>query len=393
MDFIGVCIFDEPSRGGSGWSSKGGAPAERITDYGNLSNDTIWVTNINYRDYKNIGLANHHNIYDDQFFRTSIKLIQSELGLLSDNKKAASAISSIFTRVMTNITKTSNIQLSDLKYRLSPSITSKYLPPSYRMKPSGKYASELIEVFKQSTQQNQHSLGVRPPKGSQALPFCYPRATYYKYLLTLPVPSGNNWKPLKQTQDERIIGIDDGTEIKGTKSFISKLTEWSKTDAIFLKIKVYSTDPEYSSFATFGHGSWEHRQWASLPEVIELSKFSKIGILKGYQTTLGRLDLPEEVIMNGKDYSYSYGLFLENIWNSISSPIIGTKFNTAIAAYMRAYDRIFCLRAAHCFTRMNYLIGSSGSGRVMVYSTPSDFDDISRIAIENNLLPPLEIIG
>jgi hypothetical protein len=389
---VGICLFDDPTLGTGGWSSVSGMPAIRISDYGSLSTDVLWVTNLRFNAYKKLGLIKSHHIYDDQFFRTSLKLLMAELGLSNKPNEACSVISEVLQRVSALCENKLNFNMDACSYRLAPSIAASIVKPAWRTRPSGKHAAELAEAFKQATQQNQNAFAIVPPSGSQAMPFVASRAPYYKWLLEQKVPIGSTWRPIKQSTEEKVLGVEDGVEIKGTKSLIARLKEWSNDECYFFRIRVSSIEPFYRPFATFGHGSWEQRHWATLPEIIEMARYSKIVLSAGFKCDAGKLDLPEGIIDDTKSYSYSYGIFLENVWNAIASPLYGSKYHTPIAAYMRAYDRTMCVRMAEGFANFNCTVGSAGAGRVMVYVRPSEQKEILEFASENLLCPPLDLV-
>lgn len=388
---VGVCFFDDHELGSSGWCSIDGSDPERIKDFGDLRTDIQWITNLDYKTYKKLGLTNVNHIYDEQFYRTSVKLLIEELGLIDQADIACEKLSMIFSNTARIMEDKLSLTPNGMRYRLAPNLTATVLPNELRKRPSGRNSPDVSEAIKQAVQQNQNSLGITPPAGSKARPFTFPRAEYFNHLMRLPVPISDKWTDVKQSKSEMIIGTENGHLINGTKAVIDKLNDWSHDEAYIFKIKLLSIDKSHRSFATFGHGSWDARSYATLPEILSMVKYSKIALLGGYKTKLGTIDFNEDIFDSEMNFSISYGLYLENIWTSISCPIIGTKFNTAVSAYMRAYDRSYCIDASESFHQNNYVVGSSGSGRVMVYTPRGSEADICNIALKNNCCPPLSL--
>lgn len=388
---IGVCFFDDPSLGSSGWASVSGEEPRRIDDYGDLSQAHLWVTNIGFRDYKSLGLLNTAHIRDDQFFRVSTKALCQELGLTGDPGNSVKVLSEIFDNASELMTEKHGYQLSESTYRLSPSITEIFLPQALRVRPTGRNSNSMVNAFQEANQQNQNPLGITPPKGSQILPFTIPRGAYFSWLLTRNIPIGTKWREVPQSAKGRVFGYESGRVLKGTEEFISKLTEWSEDEAYFFRIGVESIDAFYRPFASFGHGAWNSRSWVSLPELLNMLRYSKVRVFEGFKTESGKLDV-SNIIDDDLSFSFAYGLLLENIWNSVSIPIFGNKYCTPIASYMRAYDRVACLNLAEGFTRIGGVVGSSGSGKCMVYASSRNADDLIDFAVGHGVCPPLDIV-
>lgn len=395
---IGVCWFDETKVGSSGWCSVAGSQSRRITGISELESSVFWVTNLNYFEYKNLNLVRTPNIVDEQFFRSKLSVLAQEIGTNETPDVLCQKLSSILHGV--HLLGITNLGMSDnslASYRYTNAMQSVLLKQEWRSQPKGNQASMIIEAIKQSTQENQAMTGKFVPKGSKATQFIFPRGSYAKWILSQKYPLNNNWRPLNFKENkETIIGFEDGSKIRGTDAVIDKLKNISETNAGILKVSVLSTDESYVNHSKFGAGANNMiRCWATIPEIIEISKYSKVSIMNGFHTESGHLDLPEILIPDESEYSLSKGLLLENAWVALSSPLYVKGYNnvSAIGAYMRAYDRIMCGRAAVSFSRHGFVIGSYGTGRIVSYVKSGEEHVAKELAFKNKLLPLMRFMG
>jgi hypothetical protein len=388
---VGACLFDDLKFAGNAWCSVAGDKPYRVNSFSELRADVLWVTNLDYNVYRKLNLTKMPNIFDGQYFRTSIRAIASEAGLSESPKEASQFISKILNRVYILGEKYFKETLLEPGYRYMTTLAARCTPEVIRKKVTSQYWFEITDAIRQSTQSNQALVGEGIPSGAKAYIFNIPRAAHAQWLLSQKYPSGEKWQVIKSMDNEATFGFEDGTLIKGTKAVIQKLaTHSEKNGAMFLRVNIHSIDPGHRSFATFGAGSQYPRRWATLPEIIDMARYCKLSIQGGYAT--GWTELPFSNVMNNDfEFSYSKGLFLENLWCGISGAI--NDRHSAVGAYMRAYDRIICGRYAEIIAGYNFKIGSFGTGKIVVYLRPGDFDFASELCVKHGLNPPIQIIG
>lgn len=387
---IGVCCFDDSNFAGSGWASTNGEQAIKVSSFAELTSDTLWICNLNYRTYRKLNLSNSQHIVDSQFFRTSIAILAKELGLEDNNKALAERTAEIFRRVSKLCKEHLGIALSNT-YKLSNTISDRLIPVTFKKQPQSPFKEELLSAFKQSTQQNQAMIGQVRPQGANAYTFSFPRTAYAQWIMGLDYPSSNDWNEIIQKDGGSIFGVDDGTEIKGTKANRKKLIDLASKKSAFFRVKVHSMAKNYQASNNFGSGASYPRFWASVPEIIELSYYSKIEILGGYFSEISTISIPNDLDQTLDEYSFSRGLFFENLWIGLATPLLNGEYYTPLSAYFRAYDRIACGRAARAFSDHSYIVGSYGTGRVTVYLRPSQLEQASRFALSLGLLPQADI--
>jgi len=385
---IGVVCFEDIESVGRAWASVSGEDAKRVNGIGELSSSIFWVTNLPYNFFRKYNLNKKPNMFDHQFFRTSLRLIAGETGLEDDIKKLSEFSSLTFQRVLDQCKSLYDIDLKYSPYRMNTLLSDFVISRNVRQIPMGSTSNTLMEAFMEATQQNQGMIG-EVPKSSKARTFSFPKAAYAKYLMSLPYPVSTQWDALKEEDIKAVIGTREGNVISGTLSAIKKINKLCKNKAGLFKVSVLYTEKFFRPFATFGQGSSYTRSWVALPELLDILQYSVVEIHAGFVSELGELPLHKGLNLDTDEYSYSKGLLLENIWTAYALPLNRGKFYTPVGAYMRAYDRVMCNKAAFEFARNNLTVGSFGTGRVVVYCKKSDETISSEIALENGLLPPL----
>lgn len=388
---IGVCCFDDTDDAESGWASVSGESAERVSGPSDLASNILWVTNLPYFSHQKLNLRMSGNIFDDQYFRTKVSQIGIENGIESDLKSLSEFCSGIFHKVVAMGAEHFGVDLSSPGYRYHKTMSYGLIPEHARRQPEGRNSAEIMEAISHSTQANQAMSGVKRPAGSSAISLVFPRQAYGKWMLELPLPVSSKWVTVKQKENSTKFGVEQGQRLRNTSAVVERLTSYGETNAMFLRTRVLSMEPFYRNFASFGSGEKIMRRWATLPEVLELSRYAKISIEGGYMCPLGDHDLVPEDVFGESDMSYARGLLIENVWAALASPVTvqsGAK-RTVIEAYLRAYDRIACGRAAAHMARRGFVVGSYSMGRVVVFLRPGEGEKVARAALDIGLLPPM----
>ncbi|MEZ8292751.1 hypothetical protein AB6D11_02735 [Vibrio splendidus] len=394
---VGVCIFDEPSLAKAGWASIAGSNSKRIQSVSELSSNVFWVTNIGYFDFKKLNLFQSSNIVEDQFFRVKLATLLYELQSSDDPRSGSEIASKVLNRVHEIGKKTLGIEITGSSYRYSSLIQNNCIDKLHSSKPSGSNPQDISMAILQSTQENQVMSSRLQPRGSRAFPFSFPRGSYAKYLLSLKYPSSNEWKTIVASDGKKVFGVQNGKSLKGSEDILSKLQNHEQNGrGLILRTAVQNMEKSHQSFAQFGMGANKMiRNWATGPEIIEMARYSKVEVNGGYYTNLEEIDLPDEIkLLLGDQFSVSHGIFLENYWVAISSAIYSKNQTNvcAIGAFMRAYDRIACGRAAEVFSRNNFVVGAYSLGRVLVFVRPGEEQTVKNIALELGLIPQPNIM-
>ena len=399
---IGVCCFDDVNDPEGGWASVAGDECYRVSGLSDLGSNLLWVTNLPYTSYKRLNLITSPHLFDTQFFRTSLDQIAKENGLEGEDQDLAEFCSMLFTKIANSGNDHFGVDLRSPGYRYHKLLSYSLIPDFARRRPDGRFSGDIFDAIQNSTQSNQAMTGVTQPGGSRAVSFLFPRGPYAKWILSQRYPSGSKWTEIKQKNDSAVFGFEDGRVIRSTASVVERLEELGKTNAVFLRVVVHSMDPLYQRFASFGaSGSYgpsarqKHRRWATLPEVLEMSKYAKVEVKGGYMTPFHEGSLVEPAVLQTTGMSYATGLFLENAWVAMCSPISTQTgpTETMLGAYMRAYDRLACGRAAANFAKAGFVVGSYSVGRLIVFIRPGEEYQAAKHAFESGLLPPMSFMN
>lgn len=383
---IGTVLFDDPYIAREGWASKG-EEVVRINGHGELDSDVLWVTNVPFPKWRELTLNNTSNILHSQYMRTTIDHIAKELNLVLDPKEIVLESAKVFNSAVKFGSDEYGIGIGTPGYRYTNIIADKIYPSHMRSAPDITFRHRLLDAFKQSTQENQAMSSKQIPSGSSVYSFNFPRATYAKWLLEMPVPIGKQWKEIKKSANTTTIGTREGEMVKGTKAVIKKLIGMGQDNALFLRVVVKYTDKMYRNFATFGNGSNHIRGWVTLPELITLVKYSVVELHGGFMTEIGPLGILTDSINTKEEFSYSKGIFMENLWISLATPKFKDQYN-AVGAYLRAYDRAMCFKVAEKLAIENgFTIGSYGAGRIQVYLREGELGYAIETGLANNVVP------
>lgn len=387
---FGVCIFDDKKIPGEGWSCRPGETPERITGVHDLANDLCWVTNLEYNAFMANNLSHLKHICQSQYFRQSLDFFLTDYGFKQGGNKAASEfLANHFN--LTGLTGLNflgiNPVISRNNYRYSQLIANNISLPIWKQSPRGMPEALSDFIIENSTQQNQGMMGSRGVKTTTM--HCYfPRLTYFRWLLSQRVPSSMDWTHLRTFDDGKIVGYKGG-QISNDKMLLGLHRISIKNNSLpFFRITVLSQNKEYATFGAFGVGKSESRSWVTLPELLSLTRYAMVKIHEIYELPAGKVSDHIELIddlANIKDISVSHGLFMENLAAAVMSPV--NKKETAVGAYLRAYDRAACLVAAEKFYQAGIRVGSYSMGRIVLMADESQRVHVQKVAVSFGLVP------
>lgn len=393
---VGVILFDnEKSIDAGGWASEAGGKSYRISGIHHIDSNVIWLTNIGFTQFKDMQLNRITHLRESHYLRIKINSLINELGIRDNSSDAAEILSKIFHRVTKFGNQSFGIDVNDYAYRYPNLLADKIIPPEMKKSPTNN-GDTIISNLKNATQLIQNSIKSGPsPQNKTPVTITIPRVAYNNYLLSLQYPDEREWSPVKFKEGGFDVGVDKkGEMIEGTKARMAKLKTLSKESAFIFNVEVLSYEEEYSKFAMFGVGCNETRKWATYPEVVEMIKYSHVSIKKALKTSLGELDhdiVDRDVSTN---FSYSKGIYLENLVNALSLPI-DRKIYNGVIPYIKSYDRAACFRLAEVFHKENYQVMSYGSGSIvlLVSNNQRDREEFVGQCLSLGVMPPISMLA
>lgn len=386
---IGVILFDDTKVGEQGWGAKSGHEAERFNGINELDQEYVWISNIEYNDFNHLSFRNVSYLRESHYMRSTIKSFIQELGLHNSPSEAAEILSNIFQRVIDFGYEMFGIDPREHSHRYANLLAQKILPMNMRKPPTHNNES-ISDALEESTQLMQNNVG-RRPSGRKAITIHMPRIAYFNWLLKSKVPSSTEWKKIAFNSGEFEIGIDKGKEVEGTKSRMANLEKLSKDNAFMFNISIKSMESDYLSFASFGVGKKTSRTWVTFPELKELSRYARIEVRKGLKTSIGEIDgdvMDKDPTTN---FSYSKGLFLENLVSALSTNVDGVL--NGVIPYIRANDRMACLKAAEILNSEGYFVMSYSFGKIVVLVPETSINDFIGKILSMGLQPPISLLS
>ncbi len=382
------CIrFDSVSQVRGGWVSVEGGKAYRFDDIAQLESDCVAISNLGFNELFRTGLSSSSRIrtsayLDAEFFsvrhreekkktqnKTGYQMneapndIISHFGIEDDDwEKQVEVVSGVFSRV----------------YSLANDSIGFKAPPFHELKKGIRQEllghdsvvsdMTLLEAIESST--THFSLVNRPIDSVQfdvdfGLTVGLPKASHALNILSKPLPKfGTKWKKITQK-----------VKLKDVPSFMDSL----ETHGIYLfRVNFKSFDESMAHIINYGTGS-ESRRWITGVDALFLKDYATFEIFQGYEAVsviehdscypaISSAFNPEQ-----HDFSYSAGLFLQNVWTGLASsfkpPAHVLKDNEACNFYtpfLKSYDRIELIKTAKKLVDENLLVSSYAKGDLRI---------------------------
>lgn len=396
-------IFDSKVAPGSGWACKAGQDPFRIEGIHSLPNDTLWMVSIDNRSMIEAGLARHAFYRADDFLRLKMVDMLRELGLLDVNDEpsepdlAAYVVAHIFDRVIRMTCLVTGVPREQWKphlYANRLTLRQALIPQDPEL-PSG-----LAEAVRESIQ---HYTSCQTEGGYRRHLGFLPtmRLNHALKVMDTPVPTDMSYRgisvPGVSAQVPEWIAEQEGpmlirATVEGFPARINRLVNFGGVTV------AHSRRPQQG----FLEQSASTRSWITSDEALA---FSHLGELKVHEavvfpnwTRVNQIKAVRRFIDSLENldfFSYSVGLFAENLWTGLSSsnPALNATDNAInpITPFLRAADRLTCLEHAVSLADQDYEVRGYGVGRVgVLLNDPAGVnDEAAKIAATAELVPPM----
>jgi hypothetical protein len=376
----GCVLFDTPQNPeDGGWAAVAGEAGKRIHGPGDLSMDTIWLTNIDYGEFHRSGISTYPHLRMDAFLKTTVSQMMNELGIANRDvptQQSVSIISEIFSRVAMIMQRDFNIEIREYK-SLKDEIAARCRFPA-------KFSNEEFHDACKMAYQGYSSVPTKPLKGARSIGLRRNRLAHTVEVCSVPVPT-DQFKLYK------------GSFIAPEKSRVEKIC--ALPEPAIANISIKHIDNDMLDLIAFGSVPSRNRKqavvrdWVSQPELMMLKDYADITVHSayigsGWQTLASRTPLNPLPM----DYlSYSYGIVAENfrVAHSSETPRGQSGFISAQALWLGAVDRFWSFIMAAKLAAGGLTISGYGSGAVNVQTTPSGFNDVMRVAHAMEMTFPL----
>ena len=394
---VGVALFDFPFRPADGWFSKGGSEPIRIRSPKDLPTDMVIVTNVHDAAFQASEICQVRNARPTEFFRSDLHAISKEIGLplRQDPYRVCSYLSEIADRAMRLAYGQYGFSRigKSLRETLAPTLISDVPPKPTEDTFMASAGSAMMNAFKAS-----HSTGIPSVTGANCIRFRWSRTHHARLLSRLPVPVGN-WHRYDGPAPPDTAAANRG----GVHSDLYRwLSELADRRPVLLRV-AYRHEGREGFDLIDPSSEVSIREWMPIQEAMALLEFGRItirGVLvgDGYSTLneLSRFGPPEQGPAGL--VSLSNGLVAESFWLVLASlrfhvPGLPEKVPTPISVWLRAWDRLLCLKAARAFSEKGIRVRSYGIGGVNVFAKQSQLDKAIQVALASGLTVPAWAAG
>lgn len=380
---------------GSGWASVEGSQAYRIKNTGDLSNDVIWITNLNQETLWKTKAVKENKLKYSGYLRTDLGQIMKELGLLLNKYKITEiteVLSQIFNKVMRLAIEFYNIKSFSQK-DLYSEIRNSLFPEDKNI---SNYVDEALSRAYQDLVECE-----RPIVNERVNFITLKRPRYYhaKTILDTAIPySDGDW--VFYSNEEMPIDTNDKIKflMNLEKPFIVKIS-------INNFKELNNNNLELNKLLNLGEaigdgGRPKPRNWVCQPELLYLNEFADLNIegafvADEYKKIEKNIELP--YLGELSDFSYSLGILSECVWIGLATRSINprNKSKTLVsprACWFKAADRFMTLTSAMMLMSAGFNVISYGYGGVTVMVEDNKISQLIEIAPHAGLNIPMNIL-
>jgi hypothetical protein len=393
---LGVLFFDVPALHQEGWLCVAGRKPTRIAGTHLVPDSYALVTNLDFTQHRESGLA-PGRFYHRDWFPRRMDQILVEFGLqAAPDEVRAHFFAVLFGRLMFWSARVFGISRPD-PYGFVRTIRKAWDPDD-----SGDTPDEVLEAAANALHYYQ-STESHPGFGrTMSGPLYMPRQRHFEEILGHAVPHpGAAWKRLSPREVPKLE---------------AHMPQWvARHKPMLVQVVVRETDPRLHRLINPGgdlRQDESQRLWRTSDEVAMLSHFSKLRILDAWEVQdticflkegdgLGRALALGDDVQDAAAVSVSYGLFLEALWKAAAmhrqKP--GSKKHVPPhVVFVRALDVLNCLMTAINLSELrangepwaNVVGFGSGTIRVSTSREPHEADQIlAELSLRFGLLPPI----
>ena len=93
---------------------------------------------------------------------------------------------------------------------------------------------------------------------------------------------------------------------------------------------------------------------------------------------------------NMPNHSFAFGLYMENLWTSLTRSLDGKLARSPLSAWLHTYDRLACLKKSiEIDQEFNVAVHSYGYGRITLMVPENSSALLSKIAITKKMITPM----
>lgn len=400
---FGVVLFDNTADPRSGWASVNGETAQVIATHHELSNDTLWLTNLGYDEMRASNLSQNPSLRPDYYLPIKLEDLLAEWGLdaaeasLSYIAKFASVLFARIMGISWRLLKETNPALERSRAFIAPSLKEDLRS----LMPAMDYPSdEAWHGLKKGQGMKDFSpTETRRPRGGRTVTFRRPRLAHTLDMLASPVPHGKfAWVGKNQMR-----GGGDRT------SWVRENDRPCMVNAIYQGLLGGPAAGDVASVFAFSNAiskGAEQRNWMAHPEFMVFSTFARLEVLgvwqgEGYRQLNLELPHPVREFLSSRfsEMSWSAGIVAESLLRAaflgdpaprkLNQDKQGERSpNTSWqGVWLRAADRMTMFALSMDLTREGFSVTSYGVNWIKCSATEDQVPDLIQHAMRIGLVP------
>lgn len=375
---VGCVIFDDSTLHEEGWAAfidgdGNSSGAFRISGTHDLSSDVVWWLNLTYDEMYAFGMLGNAWFRNEGFLRLRMEAVFREWGMEKSAPSDKAVLgATVFHRVM---------EFVRIHYRFDR-VPMDFLRKGLRdvwgkddeLEPQIQEAllDSLTEyVFCQVT-------GPAVANASREISFILPRTRHALSILESAIPQGNDWHVVPPKDMPKNHVVDE--------SIRKWLSDYGSP--VLIQVTVDEVDPDKNAILGLGSGVrkrkdrrkktpssrlfWEsNRSWMTIDEAIVVSRFARVKVHNVIASTPDRMQRLERLnpsyprtVGDPEILSWSYGLFLENVWLSRASVYPVERMASGWQVFYRSLDHVLSMEAAWRLHERGIVVTGYGVGVV-----------------------------
>lgn len=336
----GVALFDNTARRDTGWACIAGDQPRRIAGTKDLTSGAVWLTNIDFTEFRNSGLGGSNRYRRSNYLRTNLGRLASELGVASHRAGTIPASGAECTATLANFFAT----VMEVSWRLRVNgyppnqlrqgfRVISHIPPPPQLQ---REVERAIEDSFQSYTFSERRLGGLHSDETEVIFLAIHRLEHARNVLSKPVPAGN-WRVCPKMTTDQIVNSER---------------------PLLLKVEISSSENQVGRLLNFGGNTTRQtrdtsearpREWVTQPEYEFLLHHARIHVDTIYQAEEYIPNPLRKILEHFGELQAVSPAFLsvaESIWASGLVNSGGYADRSPFGAWIASYDRIACAQAA-----------------------------------------------
>lgn len=352
--------------GCAGWVCEAGEKPYFATSLGDLKSDCTYITNLNQIEIQAISKSNSVDLKPINYLGISVSQMSLELAFESiEHSEIVTRLAKIFSSFIQFGMHHSGVN-TFYKKLYESELLSKY-----------KFKNHLVEHRSRDKVSSQlpFKCDTKQPYLSSPVTVYFNRFDYFEEINSISIPSGK-MVPMPST----LISGD-------FEEFIAYLGAYTKD--VLIKINIEAITPELEKLIDYGVTAWVTKN-----ELLFLIDHMSFSILEAYSfENSSTLDIASVDIGKYARLSYSYGLYLSNLWSSFKNTPDEEGFISPTKIWVNSFDRVKCLQLALSLQKRigNFQLIDLGSGKISFSQGGFDTAKLSDFSSQYDLIPSLNL--